>query len=76
MTIEELKKHDFGFDINTLRLMSPKESILLMGFGEKDYENADSHMKAKKIKNTFFYHVAGNSIAVPVLESIFSKMFN
>lgn len=76
MTIDKLKDHDFGFDIRTLRLMSPKESLLLMGFGEDDYENANSHMKANRIKNTFFYHVAGNSIAVPVLEAIFKKLFS
>lgn len=76
MTVEQLLAHDFGFDIKTLRLMSPKESLLLMGFGEDDYERANSHMKTKKIKNTFFYHVAGNSIAVPVLEAIFRKLFS
>ena len=76
MTIEQLEKHDFGFDMKTLRLMSPKESFLLMGFGKDDYQNANSHMKANKIKNTFFYHVSGNSIAVPVLEAIFRKLFS
>lgn len=76
MTVEQLLAHDFGFDMKTLRLMSPKESLLLMGFGEDDYERANSHMKANRIKNTFFYHVAGNSIAVPVLEAIFRKLFS
>lgn len=76
MTIDQLRKHDFGFDIDTLRLMSPKESLMLMGFAEDDYERANSHMKSKKIKSTFFYHVAGNSIAVPVLEAIFSRLFS
>ena len=76
MTIEQLRAHDFGFEIDTLRLMSPKESMMLMGFSEEDYNNAKSHMKSKKMKDTFFYKVAGNSIAVPVLEAIFSKMFS
>lgn len=76
MTIEQLRSHDFGFDMDTLRLMSPKESMMLMGFSEEDYNNAKSHMKSNKMKDTFFYKVAGNSIAVPVLESIFSKLFN
>lgn len=76
MTIEQLGSHDFGFDMKTLRLMSPKESFLLMGFGEDDYKNANLHMNASRIKNTFFYHVSGNSIAVPVLEAIFRKIFS
>jgi DNA (cytosine-5)-methyltransferase 1 len=74
LSIEELRKKDMGFDMDSLRLMSPKESLLLMGFSEKDYDSANSYMKSKKIKNTFFYHVAGNSIAVPVLEAIFRKL--
>jgi len=74
LSINDLKKHDFGFDMDSLRLMSPKESLLLMGFDNDDYSNAKRHMDEKKIKSTFFYHVAGNSIAVPVLESIFKKL--
>lgn len=76
MTIEQLRAHDFGFDMDRLRLMSPKESMMLMGFTEQDYENVRADMKTRKMKDTFFYKVAGNSIAVPVLEAIFSKMFN
>jgi DNA (cytosine-5)-methyltransferase 1 len=76
MTIEQLRAHDFGFDMDGLRLMSPKESMMLMGFTEQDYEKVKVDMKSRKMKDTFFYKVAGNSIAVPVLEAIFSKMFN
>lgn len=72
--MEELKKKNLGFDINSVRLMSPRESMLLMGFSEEDCDNAKKHMKNNKIKETFFYHVAGNSIAVPVLESIFRDL--
>lgn len=74
MTIDQLRSRDFGFDMNTLRLMSPKESMMLMGFTEEDYNKANAHMKSNKMKDTFFYKVAGNSIAVPVLEAIFSKL--
>lgn len=74
LTMEQLKEKDLGFDINSLRLMSPRESLMLMGFDRGDYERARDHMKKNKIKNTFFYHVAGNSIAVPVLEAIFSRL--
>lgn len=73
-SVGDLKKHDFGFDIDSLRLMSPRESMLLMGFSDKDYSAAKAAMESKKMKSTFFYHVAGNSIAVPVLESIFNKL--
>jgi DNA (cytosine-5)-methyltransferase 1 len=75
MTIDQLRTHDFGFDIETLRLMSPKESMMLMGFSDEDYEKSRIQMKSKKMKETFFYKVAGNSIAVPVLEAIFKNLF-
>lgn len=74
LSIGDLKKKNLGFDINSVRLMSPRESMLLMGFSEEDCDRAKSHMKDKKIKETFFYHVAGNSIAVPVLEAIFKNL--
>lgn len=74
LSISELRKKNFGFDMDNLRLMSPKESMMLMGFSEEDYFKAREHMKKNKIKPTFFYHVAGNSIAVPVLESIFGDL--
>ena len=70
-----LFRSKFGFDIDSIRLMSPRESLMLMGFEEQDYLNASAHMKKNKIKPTFFYHVAGNSIAVPVLEAIFKELF-
>lgn len=74
LSMEELKKKNLGFDINSVRLISPRESMLLMGFSEEDCDNAKKHMKKSKIKETFFYHVAGNSIAVPVLEAIFKNL--
>jgi site-specific DNA-cytosine methylase len=75
MTISQLRQKNFGFNVDSMRLMSPKESLMLMGFAEKDYANAKAHMTKNKIKSTFFYHVAGNSIAVPVLEAIFKELF-
>jgi len=74
LSMENLKKKSLGFDINSIRLMSPRESMLLMGFSEEDCNNAKQHMKDRKMKETFLYHVAGNSIAVPVLESIFNSI--
>lgn len=75
LSIEDLKKKNLGFDLNSVRLMSPRESMLLMGFSEDDCDRAKQYMKKNKIKETFFYHVAGNSIAVPVLESIFKNLY-
>jgi DNA (cytosine-5)-methyltransferase 1 len=72
LSANDLKNKNLGFDINSIRLMSPKESMLLMGFSEADYLKAKKHMEENKIKETFFYHVAGNSIAVSVLEDIFN----
>lgn len=76
LCVDDLKKKKLGFDINSIRLMSPKESMLLMGFSDSDYIKAKKHMGENKIKDTFFYHVAGNSIAVPVLEAIFGAILN
>jgi len=74
LSLDDLKKKNIGFDINSIRLMSPRESMLLMGFSEDDCDRAKDHMNKNRIKETFFYHVAGNSIAVPVLESIFKNL--
>jgi DNA (cytosine-5)-methyltransferase 1 len=74
LSIEQIRKKKFGFNIDNVRLMSPKESMLLMGFSDEDYQKAKEHMFSKKIKPTFFYHVAGNSIAVPVLEALFKQI--
>lgn len=49
-----------------LRRITPKECWLLMGFDVADFERAAS----SGLKETALYKLAGNSIAVPVLEEI------
>ena len=62
------------FEINDkpyhIRVLTPKESIMLMGFSEEDYEKI-AHLPKSKI-----YKVAGNSIVVQVLEAIFKELFD
>ena len=54
-----------------IRKLTPRECWRLMGFSDKDFD------KAVKIgmSNAQLYKQAGNSICVPVLESIFKKIF-
>lgn len=51
-----------------LRWITEKESWLLMGFTENDFNKVS-------LKKTYLYKVAGNSIVVPVLEAIFKELF-
>lgn len=62
------------FDINTIRLATPKEVFRLMGFNDISYQLARNYMENNKINLNNFYHVAGNSIVVPVLTSIFKEL--
>jgi DNA (cytosine-5)-methyltransferase 1 len=64
-----------GFDINTVRLASPREVFRLMGFDMVSYANVKKYFISNKISMTNFYHVSGNSIVVPVLEDIFGKLY-
>lgn len=51
------------------RKFTPKECLRLMGFNDKDFENA-----AKVNSDTQLYKQAGNSIVVNVLEAIFKQL--
>ncbi|WP_186788102.1 DNA cytosine methyltransferase [Spiroplasma clarkii] len=53
------------------RLLTPRETFLLMGFSEKDFDNIK---KLDLIKNSILYRQAGNSIVVNVLVAIFNKI--
>lgn len=64
---------DIGFDINSIRLATPKDVFKLMGFGEEEYLKVKTHLFQNRINQNFFYHIAGNSIVVPVLEDIFKS---
>ena len=57
-------------DQNIVRRITALEAWLAMGFSKDDFEKA-----SKVCSKGRLYHQAGNSIVVPVLEAIFSRMF-
>ncbi len=64
---------------NNFRLITAREAFLLMGFTEEDYESIEkSNFYRNKSKKYFtrdkYYILAGNSIAVTVLEAIFTRV--
>ncbi|MGL5151420.1 MAG: DNA cytosine methyltransferase, partial [Clostridium sp.] len=54
-----------------VRRLTPLETWRLMGCTDGDFEKAQ-----QAVSNTSLYKQAGNSIVVPVLESIFNQLFN
>ena len=73
--------HDESIALNTIdrpvvkvdlriRKLTPKECCRLMGFEDKDYEA----MKKAGLSDSAIYHCCGDSIVVPVLMMIFSKL--
>lgn len=64
---------------NNFRLITAREAFLLMGFTEEDYESIEkSNFYRNRSKKYFtrdkYYILAGNSIAVTVLEAIFNRI--
>lgn len=57
------------YDGLRIRKLTPKECWRLMGFDDSDFEKAE-----KVNSNTQLYKQAGNSICVPVLESILKNL--
>ena len=53
-----------------MRKLTPKECIRLMGFTDKDYEA----VRSIGMTDSAIYHMAGDSIVVTVLISIFSQL--
>lgn len=53
-----------------IRKLTPKECIRLMGFTDEDYEA----MRSIGMTDSAIYHMAGDSIVVTVLISIFSQL--
>lgn len=66
---------DFGFNLDTIRLATPREVFRLMGFSDVAYKLAKKHMLDNDMSINNFYHVSGNSIVVPVLEDIFRSIY-
>lgn len=59
------------------RYLTERESWRLMGFTDEDYDKALSvNPTMRNKKNPTLYKQAGNSIVVPVLESIFETLLN
>lgn len=53
-----------------IRKLTPKECVRLMGFTNEDYQA----MRDIGMSDAAIYHMAGDSIVVPVLISIFSQL--
>lgn len=54
-----------------IRKLTPKEYFRLMGIKDKDYDKI-----AENQSNSSLYHLAGDSIVVPVLVAIFGRMID
>ena len=54
-----------------IRKLTPRECWRLMGFKDEDFDKA-----SQVVSNSQLYKQAGNSIVVPVLEAIFSKLID
>lgn len=54
------------------RYLTERECFRLMGFSDDDFDK----ILMKKIPSSALYRMAGNSIAVPVLEAIFKELHN
>ena len=55
--------------MNRIRKLTPKECFRLMGFDDEDYEKASAVNS-----NTQLYKQTGNSIVVPIIESIIRNL--
>lgn len=60
------------------RFLTPRECLLFMGFNKNDYDSLtcfnDLCLKSKFFKRDIIYHMAGNSIPVNLLESVFYQI--
>ena len=60
------------------RFLTPRECLLFMGFEKKDYDKLVDFnnlcMKSNFFKRDIIYHMAGNSIPVNLLESVFYQI--
>ena len=68
--VESPDKEIINYERVYFRYLSPLESFRLMGFDDNDYHACE----AAGISKYKIYHLAGNSIVVPVLEAIFKEL--
>jgi len=76
-----IHESDFGPHKSKYRNLTPRETFLLMGFEEKDFdrliENNIYITKSRKLlSRSKLLKLAGNSIVVNVLEDIFTRIIN
>lgn len=72
-------EHDFGNEKSSYRNLTPRETFLLMGFDESDFQRlVDNNMivskSRKMLSHSKLLKLAGNSIVVNILEEIFSEL--
>lgn len=72
---------EFHTDRNHFRYLTPRESFLLMGFKEKQFNKlTENNFRLDKFNNRYFfkrdlyYRLFGNSIVVDVLVEVFNKI--
>ena len=70
---------DFNNGKSKFRYLTPREWFMLMGFDEKDYDkviagNFEIKKNAKLFTRDNLIKMAGNSIAVNVLEAVFGQI--
>jgi DNA (cytosine-5)-methyltransferase 1 len=70
---------DFKNGRSHFRYLTPRECLILMGFEEQDYEKIIQNNVQKKLNGMLFtrdkiLRLAGNSIAVNVLEAVFTQL--
>lgn len=66
---------------STFRYLTPRESFILMGFDESDYENLISNdielgLKRNLLTKTKLTKLAGNSIVVDVIKEVFKEIID
>lgn len=74
-----IHEHDFGKNKSYYRNLTPRETFLLMGFDEEDFQllidnNLQVTKSRKMLSNAKLLKLAGNSIVVNILEVIFSEI--
>jgi len=70
---------DFKTDRNNYRFITPRESLMLMGFKEKQFDKLNSLNFPSRGNKLFltrdkYYKITGNSIVVNVLKAIFDQI--
>lgn len=72
MTDEQMNEEIEDFNELAVRRLTPKECFRLQGFDDQDVDL----LVANGISNTQLYKMAGNSIAVNMLEFLFCQIFD